>query len=177
MVTIQPEIISKEKTVKQIILANRLLQSRYFSKAEFEKYKVLELKTIKNSYEAGLLISLLIAKLRFRRKFNSKRSKARLKCLYCSSKVKLTRFINTEYSKQRVICEECQLKKESQEQEQQELAESNMQRIAEDLAVDDKIEANHAAQDYDKEVERANEYDPVAHNLNSPQNKPEGLKC
>jgi len=134
MVTIQPEIISKEKTVKQIILANRLLQSRYFSKAEFEKYKILELKTINNSYEAGLLINLLIAKLRFRRKFSGKRSKAHLKCLYCGSKVKLTRFINVEYSKQNVVCEECQLKKDDQETERLEDIKANSERLQKELS-------------------------------------------
>ena len=57
-----------------------------------------------------------------------------------------------------------------------EIAEKNRERMAEELAVDDRIDANYAKQDFDEEVERANEYDPVAHNLNSPQNKPSGLQ-
>ena len=128
MVTIQPQTVSKEKTVKQIVLINNLLQSRYFSKAEFEKYKTLELKTIKTSYEASLVIAELIAKLRFRKKFNSKRCKAHLRCDYCGSKEKLSRFFNVAYLKQRVLCEKCELKKEEFDLEQQE-AEDNISKI------------------------------------------------
>lgn len=110
MVTIQPETTSKDKTVKQVVLINNLLQSRYFSKAEFQKYKKLELKTIRNSYEAGLLIALLIAKLRFKKKFSSKRSRARLICSVCKSKKELIRMFNPSGNRQHVLCFKCEEK-------------------------------------------------------------------
>ena len=107
MVTIQPQIISKEKTVKQIVLMNNLLQSRYFSKAEFQKYKALEMRIVKTSYEASLVIAELIAKLRFRKKFNSKRCKAHLICAQCKTRKDLIRKFNPYGNKQYVVCFKC----------------------------------------------------------------------
>lgn len=133
MVTIQPQTISKDKTVKQIVLTNNLLQSRYFSKAEFQKYKTLELKNIKTSYEAGLLIALLIAKLRFRKKFSSKRSRAHLKCDFCSSRENLTRLYSPQFESQIVRCEKCLQKKADSDKELADLEEANSERLQEEL--------------------------------------------
>lgn len=175
MVTIQPETTSKNKTVKQIVLINNLLQSRYFSKAEFQKYKKLELKTIKNSYEAGLLIALLIAKLRFKKKFSSKRSRAHLICSVCKSKKELIRMFNPSGNRQHVICFKCEEKMSDASNELDKLpgkireAERDVQSAIDEKKeasadlhrkydypggdVDMKIDINKSAQDYNQEIE------------------------
>lgn len=179
MVNIQQETVSKEKTVKQIVLVNNLLQSRYFSKREFEKYKTLELKVIKNSYEEGLLISLLIAQLRFRKKFSSKRSKAHLKCIICGSKKELQRLFNPAGNKQHVVCFTCEDKRNElyeeacglhteirKADERVELAIDERNEASADLYrkyeypggdVDVKIDTDKAKQDYDFEVKAVEE--------------------
>ena len=143
MVTIQQETATKNKTIKQIVLINNLLQSRYFHKEEFEYYKMLELFNCKTSFDASVLIGLLIATVRLKKRIYNKRNLAKLKCDYCGSKENLNRCFNLEFEKQKVICEDCELKKDMQELEQQELAEANRERLDKELnPVDEKQEAS-----------------------------------
>jgi len=198
MVILQPKEISQVKTIKQQALITRLLQSSYFSKAEFIELMRRNRNQIVTSYDASVLISYLISVLRFRKKFLNKKHKAHLKCDYCSSRKDLDRLYSPKYNAQRVVCLNCEDKKAEYEQDNIELQEANSKRLQEQINpvnekqeasadlyrkynypggdVDMKIDANYAAQDFDEEVERANEYDPVAHNLNSPQNKPSDLQ-
>ena len=156
MVILQPEDNVKVKTVKQQACITRLLQSSYFSKREFIELMRRNRNQIITSYDASILISYLISVLRFRKKFLSKKHKAHLKCDYCGSKKYLQRLYGVQLNTQVIMCESCDDKYTNYRDEQAQIAEANSKRLAEDLAVDDKIDANHAKQDFDEEVERAN---------------------
>ena len=122
---------AKEKSIKQVILFNKLLQSKCFSKKEFEYYKTLELEKVQNSYHMGLLISLILSQLRFRRVFQTKKQKAHLKCLYCGSKTGLMRCFNIQFHRQKIICIACDDKQTEYQREGAEQEEINSKRVEE----------------------------------------------
>ena len=156
MVILQPEDNVKVKTVKQQACITRLLQSSYFSKREFIELMRRNINQIITSYDASVLISYLISVLRFRKKFLSKKHKAHLKCDICSSKKNLHRLYSPQFNAQVVRCINCEEKQFEYQQDMAEIAEKNRERMAEELAVDDRIDANHAKQDFDEEVKLAN---------------------
>lgn len=129
MVILENQTDPKVKTDKQTAKVADLLQCSYFSKAEFIDYSGRCRNQIVTCYDASILIAHLISTLRFRKKFYGKRYKAHLKCDYCSSKKNLDRLYSSQYNAQRVVCLSCEDKKAEAEQEQNELAESNLQRL------------------------------------------------
>ena len=198
MVILQPESEVKVKTVKQQALITKLLQSSYFSKAEFCELMRRNRNQIVTSYDASVLISYLISVLRFRKKFLSSKHKAHLKCDYCSDRKYLTRYYVPTYNAQKILCMKCEDDEAEAQQEQAKLADKNLQRLKEqgvsvnegveasaDLHrkydypggdVDMKIDANKAAQDNELETEIANG-NISAEEFNAlPQNKPLGLQ-
>ena len=154
MVILKPEDNVKVKTVKQIAIITRLLQSSYFSKREFIELMQRNRNQIVNSYDASVLISYLISTLRFRKKFLSKKHKAHLKCDYCSGRKDLERLYSPEFKAQAIICFNCDEKFTEIRAEASGQSELVERRIA----------------------EARDEYDPIADNPNSPQNKPLGLQ-
>ena len=176
MVILQPESEVKVKTVKQQALITRLLQSSYFSKAEFCELMRRNRNQIVTSYDASVLISYLISVLRFRKKFLSSKHKAHLKCDYCSDRKYLTRYYVPTYNAQKILCIKCEDDEAEAQQEQAKLADKNLQRLKEQgVSVNEGVEASadlHRKYDYNPN----DEYDPVEHSPDSPQNKPEGLQ-
>lgn len=130
---------AKEITDAQKKLIFNLLQSRVFSKKEFEVYMRFRKNSIKKSYEAGLLIECLLKLIRFRKKFYTSKQKAHLKCWNCSGKKELTRLYSPQFDKQIVICKPC---KEERARNMEKIA--NLPREVEeaDLKVKEAI-ANH----------------------------------
>jgi hypothetical protein len=162
MVILQPEDTIKVKTVKQIAIITKLLQSSYFSKREFIELMKRNRNQIVTSYDASVLISYLISALKFRRKFLSKKHKAHLKCDYCKAKKYLTRYVNLEFNAQRIMCIACEDKYEELRVEQAELAEKNAKTITNQMhTVDEKQEVAadlHRKYDYNNansDVEQA----------------------
>ena len=178
MVILQPEDDVKVKTIKQQALITKLLQSSYFSKAEFCELMRRNRNQIVTSYDASVLISYLISAIRYRKKFLSKKHKAHLKCDYCSSRKDLDRLYSLKYNAQKVVCFKCEDKKAEYEQDNIELAEANSKKLQEQLNpvderreasadlyrkydypggdADMKIDAHKAAQDHKLECENVN---------------------
>ncbi len=176
MVILKPKDVSQVKTIKQQALITRLLQSSYFSKREFIELMKRNRNQIITSYDASVLIGYVIASLRFRKKFLSKKHKAHLKCDICSSRKLITRSFNITYNAQALQCLKCEEKELEHQQEQEVLGEKNRQRLRDQgVLVHD---PDHATEEiYAKaEYQKPDEYDAIAHNPNSPQNKPSALQ-
>ena len=72
MVILEQETEPKLLTAKQEALIYQLLQSKVFSKKEFEAFYKKVKKLIVTSYDASVCLNYLLASIRFKKMFTSK---------------------------------------------------------------------------------------------------------
>ena len=113
MVTLKPESEPKLLTAKQEALIYRLLQSKVFSKKEFEAFYKKVQKQIVTCYDASVCLNYLLAAIRFRKMFTSKHARSHAKCCICSSRENLKRYAELPDLKQKFYCSDCELSLDS----------------------------------------------------------------
>ena len=115
MVILEQETEPKLKTPKQEALIYRLLQSKVFSKKEFEAFYKKVQKQIVTSYDASVTLNYLLAAIRFRKQFTGKHARSHAKCYVCNSRENLRRYCWLEQMKQFFLCSNCEAIYDSKE--------------------------------------------------------------
>ena len=85
----------------------QLLQSRWISKAEFEDFHRNIGKKIVTKRDASIVITYLLATLRFRKEFWSKYRKAKARCCICGKRDDLIRYAELPDLKAVYYCKTC----------------------------------------------------------------------
>jgi len=136
MVTLKSESEPKLKTPKQEALIYRLLQSKVFSKKEFEAFYKKVQKQIVTSYDGSVCLNYLLASIRFRKMFTSKHARSHAKCCICSTRENLVRYAELPDLKQKYYCSDCEISLDSSKE-----VPVSEQEIAEKICDDAKFEA------------------------------------
>jgi len=102
----------KVKTIPQQNLITNLLQSSVFSKKEFKIYYLLNRNKVKTSYDANILIDVLLKTIKFRKRFYGSRQRAHLRCDVCGSRKDVSRLYSEMFGTQVLICLKCEEKRE-----------------------------------------------------------------
>lgn len=87
----------------------KVLKSRKILDDEYKLLKEILDNKVKDSYSASILIEYLLALVKFRRYFLSKRMKAYKKCYYCGIRDGIDRYVNLTLKKDIWLCEDCML--------------------------------------------------------------------
>jgi len=107
MVILEQETESKLLTAKQEALIYQLLQSKVFSKKEFEAFYRKIKKQIVTSYDASVCLNYLLASIRFRKMFTSRHARSHAKCVLCNSREDLVRYAELPDLRQVFYCKPC----------------------------------------------------------------------
>lgn len=116
MVMLNKETGPKLKTPAQECLIYKLLQSKVILRKEFEQfYQKIQIQVI-TSFDASLVISHLLAMIRFRKTFFSKKRRTHAVCSMCRSRENLVRYAVLPGLKQVYYCNACEMDLESDAQ-------------------------------------------------------------
>ena len=79
-------------TSAQEVFLSKLMNSMKLLDEEFREFKIIKDNKVLNSYDMSVLIAHVLATIKFKGHFFSKRSKAYKKCYYCSDRNDLSRY-------------------------------------------------------------------------------------
>ena len=108
MVILEQETEPKLLTGAQEKLIYQLLQSKVFSKKEFEAFYRKVKKQIVTSYDGSVCLNYLLASIRFRKMFTGKHARSHAKCYLCGSRKDIVRYAELPDLKQRFYCRSCE---------------------------------------------------------------------
>ena len=109
MVNLEQETEPKLLTGAQEKLIYQLLQSKVFSKKEFETFYKKIHKQIVTSFDASVCLNYLLASIRFRKQFTGKHARSHAKCYVCNSRENLKRYYSLDTDKQFFLCSVCDI--------------------------------------------------------------------
>jgi len=113
MVILEQETEPKLLTGAQEKLIYQLLQSKVFSKKEFEAFYRKVKKQIVTSYDGSVCLNYLLASIRFRKMFTGKHARSHAKCCICSTRENLVRYAELPDLKQKFYCSDCEISLDS----------------------------------------------------------------
>lgn len=103
----------KQVTPAQEALLSKLLKSKLLLDVEYREFRDVLDKRVICSFDASVLIAHILGILRYRRQFNSKRSKAYKKCHFCKSRDEIQRIEKIHSNERFWSCETCFLNLDS----------------------------------------------------------------
>jgi len=107
MVTIEINKEVKLKTPEQDALLAKLLQTSTLTKRERDNIVHRITGKLITSYDASVLITYLLATIKFRKHFSSGRKHKKAECFACGNKLNLKRYVNIPTGKKEWVCDFC----------------------------------------------------------------------
>lgn len=133
MVIVQQKTEEKTKTPSQEALLARLIQSETFTKSERDDIVKRIAPQLKTSYDASVLISYMLAKMRLHRHFNGKRKHKIAECRVCQNRVGLVKIDNPLAEENYWLCQLCKIQYDSPDPESEFASIKEEDRIQEEM--------------------------------------------
>jgi len=101
------ETVIQPVTDAQSVFALKLLGSKRILDKEYRNFMKIWQNQIVSSKDASIFIEHVLALVKFRRNFCSKKHKAYKKCVFCNSRDNIVKYVNLETGKEFWTCESC----------------------------------------------------------------------